>query len=81
MSKEQNEDGKLRTRSLATLRQQKADLEERFEEHNQYLNEVATYLSSCEEQQRIVGDIEDLRREIMRIDESIAAMTRQTPSE
>lgn len=64
--------------SLGSLRKQKAALEQQLDEHNRYLEEVAAFFSSSEEQQRIVADIRDIRQAMARIDETIARMTRAT---
>jgi hypothetical protein len=78
MSQDQNSDKKASANSLGSLREQKAALEQQLDQHNRYLEEVAAFFSSSEEQLRIVMDIRDLRQAMARTDETIAKMTNAT---
>lgn len=57
--------------TLADLRRQRSLIEERIDEHKRYLEKVAAFFSSSEEQQRIVSDIADFKKELRRIDVAI----------
>ena len=81
MSAGRNEHDEELSSTLSTLRQRKSDLEGKCHEHTRYLNEVAAYFSSGEEQQRIVADIRDLRQELAGVDEAIARLTRTESSD
>jgi hypothetical protein len=67
------------TASLWRLRKRKEELEEKAKEHTLYLNNIASDLCSCEEQQRIVSDIDEFLDAIEQLEVEIAELeTRQT---
>jgi hypothetical protein len=56
---------------LNSLRQRRAQLGEKYDDEIRWLREVASLFSDTEEQQRIVGDINETREQMVRVEEEI----------
>lgn len=56
---------------LINLREKRAELGRKYDDEIRWLREVASYFSDTEEQQRIVGDIDETREKMVQVEEEI----------
>ena len=56
---------------LNNLRERRAELGRKYDDEILWLREVASHFSDTEEQQRIVGDIDEIREQMVQVEEEI----------
>jgi hypothetical protein len=56
---------------LSNLRERRAELGRKYDEEILWLRKVASHFSDTEEQQRIVGDINETRVQMVQLEEEI----------
>jgi hypothetical protein len=56
---------------LNNLRERRIELGRKYDDEILWLREVASHFSDTEEQQRIVGDIDEIREQMVNVEEEI----------
>ena len=68
------------TSQLDVLRKRQDELRREYDDQIRWLREVASHFSDTEEQQRIVGDIDEIREKLIQVEEEIWKRENHTPS-